>query len=74
MLTVSELASESEVTPDTVRHYAHIGLLSPERDPKNGYKLFCDREQHFTVNTFDNLLSFLEKFPQGASAAVWSAF
>lgn len=46
MLMVSELASQSEVTPDTVRHYAHIGLLNPERDPKNGYKLFSFDDVH----------------------------
>ncbi len=40
MLTVSEIASRANVTPDTVRHYVHIGLLKPERNPQNGYKLF----------------------------------
>jgi len=40
MLTVSELASRTGVTADTVRHYVHIGLLTPERHPDNGYKLF----------------------------------
>lgn len=40
MFTVSELAGKAEVTPDTVRHYVHIGMLKPERNPTNGYKLF----------------------------------
>jgi DNA-binding transcriptional MerR regulator len=40
MFTVSELANRAKVTPDTVRHYVHIGLLNPSRDPQNGYKLF----------------------------------
>jgi len=42
MFTVSELAGKAEVTPDTVRHYVHIGMLNPERNPHNGYKLFSD--------------------------------
>lgn len=42
MFTVSELAGRAEVTPDTVRHYVHIGMLRPERNPHNGYKLFSD--------------------------------
>ncbi|MBL1274610.1 MAG: MerR family transcriptional regulator [Ectothiorhodospiraceae bacterium] len=40
MFTVSELAGRAEVTPDTVRHYVQIGMLNPERNPHNGYKLF----------------------------------
>jgi MerR family transcriptional regulator, Zn(II)-responsive regulator of zntA len=40
MYTVSELAGQAKVTPDTVRHYVHIGMLNPERNPHNGYKLF----------------------------------
>lgn len=40
MLTVSELSKEVEMTTDAVRHYVRIGLLSPSRNPVNGYKLF----------------------------------
>ncbi len=40
MLTVSELSKLAGVTPDTVRHYVHIGLLIPQRRLKNGYRLF----------------------------------
>jgi MerR family transcriptional regulator, Zn(II)-responsive regulator of zntA len=42
MFTVSELSGRAEVTPDTVRHYVHIGMLKPERNPHNGYKLFTE--------------------------------
>jgi len=44
MFTVSELAKRADVTPDTVRHYVHIGMLSPERNPHNGYKLFTGED------------------------------
>ncbi len=44
MFTVSELAKRASVTPDTVRHYVHIGMLKPERNPHNGYKLFVDKD------------------------------
>jgi len=40
-MTVAELARQSGVTPDTVRYYARIGLLNPERHPANNYKLFA---------------------------------
>lgn len=44
MFTVKELAKQAEVTPDTVRHYVHIGLLDPERHPVNGYKIFINSD------------------------------
>ncbi len=43
-MTVRELANRARVTPDVVRYYVRIGLLQPERDKNNGYKLF--HEQH----------------------------
>lgn len=42
MFTVSDIAKQVDVTPETVRHYVRIGLLSPERNPLNGYKIFND--------------------------------
>lgn len=39
-MIVSELAKRAEVTPETVRYYTRIGLLKPQRDPENGYKLY----------------------------------
>lgn len=44
MLTVSQIARRADVSADTVRHYAHIGLLKPERNPQNGYKLFSEMD------------------------------
>lgn len=37
---VSELARCCTVTADAVRHYTDKGLLRPERDSSNGYKLY----------------------------------
>jgi len=42
MLTVSELSKAAKVTPDAIRHYVRIGLLTPSRNPDNGYKQFSD--------------------------------
>ncbi len=44
MLTVSELSKAAQATPDAVRHYVRIGLLTPSRNPDNGYKLFSDND------------------------------
>jgi len=40
MLTVRELSKAAQTTPDAIRHYVRIGLLTPSRNPDNGYKLF----------------------------------
>ena len=40
MLTVTELANRSGATPHAVRSYTRLGLLRPERNPDNGYRLY----------------------------------
>lgn len=40
MIQVKELAQFCNVPTDTVRYYTRIGLLHPNRDPINGYRLF----------------------------------
>ena len=44
LFQVKELAQRCDVPPDTIRHYARIGLLQPSRNPVNGYKLFSDND------------------------------
>ena len=39
-MIVSELAKRSGIPAHVVRYYARIGLLTPVRNPENGYKLF----------------------------------
>ncbi len=39
-MKVAQLAQATGVSSDTVRYYARIGLLTPTRDPSNGYKAF----------------------------------
>lgn len=39
-MKVGELARAAGVTAETVRHYTREGLLSPQRDPANGYQLY----------------------------------
>ncbi len=43
-MTVRELAQRAGVTSDAVRYYVRIGLLQPERDSHNGYKLFSEQD------------------------------
>lgn len=44
MLTVSELSKLVKATPDTIRHYVRIGLLTPSRNLENGYRQFNNNE------------------------------
>jgi len=39
-LHVAELARRAQVTPATIRYYSRVGLLSPDRQPDNGYRCF----------------------------------
>ncbi|PID66939.1 MAG: MerR family transcriptional regulator [Gammaproteobacteria bacterium] len=39
-MQVRHLAKFANVTPETVRYYTREGLLSPARDPNNGYKIY----------------------------------
>ncbi|HHJ20267.1 MAG TPA: MerR family transcriptional regulator [Gammaproteobacteria bacterium] len=40
MLTVNELATKSHVTANAVRYYTRRGLLHPQRNPDNDYRLY----------------------------------
>lgn len=44
MLTVTELARESDTTPHAVRYYTRKGLLQPVRNPDNNYRLYKPSE------------------------------
>jgi len=39
-MRVTELAKVMNTTPDTVRYYTRIGLISPLKNPENGYKAY----------------------------------
>jgi DNA-binding transcriptional MerR regulator len=40
MLTVSELATQSDTAAHVVRYYVRIGLIQPASQQENGYRLF----------------------------------
>lgn len=44
MLTVTELARQSDTTPHAVRYYTRKGLLQPQRNPENNYRLYKPSE------------------------------
>lgn len=40
--TIHMLATRLGITQETIRHYKNLGLLSPERNPDNGYYYYDD--------------------------------
>lgn len=44
-MRVNELAKKVGVTPDTVRYYTRIGLLTPTKNIENGYKNYTSTDQ-----------------------------
>lgn len=44
MMTVIDLAKQSGVTPHAVRYYTQKGLLTPSRNPDNGYRQYKPSE------------------------------
>jgi len=43
-MIVSELSKQSGVPAHVIRYYSRIGLLTPERNPDNGYKIFSEKD------------------------------
>lgn len=43
-MIVSQIAKKLGVTPNTIRHYARVGLLEPLRDSRNGYRYFTNED------------------------------
>jgi len=39
-MTVSDVAKLADVAPEVVRYYSRIGLIKPQRNQKNGYRLY----------------------------------
>jgi len=44
-MRVTELAKTINTTPDTVRYYTRIGLITPIKSANNGYKLYGEKDQ-----------------------------
>jgi len=42
--TVTQLANQCNSTPNAVRYYTKMGLLQPQKDPQNGYRLYNEKE------------------------------
>ncbi len=43
-MTVRDVAALANISPEVIRYYSRIGLIKPQRNKKNGYKLYDQRD------------------------------
>jgi len=43
-MKVNEISKKTGIAPHVIRYYARIGLLKPQRDGNNGYKLYTHED------------------------------
>jgi MerR family Zn(II)-responsive transcriptional regulator of zntA len=72
-MTVTELANAINTTPDTVRYYTKMALITASKNPNNGYKIYgksaqnrlkfilSARQLNFSVAEIKNILIETDK-------------
>jgi DNA-binding transcriptional MerR regulator len=72
-MTVTELANAISTTPDTVRYYTKMALITARKNPNNGYKIYgksaqnrlkfilSARQLNFSVAEIKNILIETDK-------------
>lgn len=72
-MTIGEAAAIAEVQPSAIRHWEKEGLIVPERDPENGYRLFTPthirqilliRTLRKTVYVLENMKEIVQSIEQ----------
>lgn len=65
-MTIGEVAALTDVPASAIRHWEKEGLLSPERDPENGYRLFTSMHirQILLIRTLRRTVYFLESMKE----------
>ncbi|MBM7563959.1 MerR family transcriptional regulator [Paenibacillus sacheonensis] len=66
VMTIGEAAELTGVPASAIRHWEREGLLQPERDPDNGYRLFNTTHirQILLIRTLRRTVYFLEKMKE----------
>lgn len=65
-MTIGEAATLTEVPPSAIRHWEKEGLISPDRHPDNGYRLFTPMHirQILLIRTMRRTVYFLENIKE----------
>jgi len=66
LMTIGEVAAITNVQPSAIRHWEKEGLLSPERDPENGYRLYTPVHvrQILLIGSLRRSVYYLEKMKE----------
>lgn len=65
-MTIGEAAALTDVQPSAIRHWEKEGLITPERDPENGYRLFTPVHirQILLIRTLRKTVYYLENMKE----------
>lgn len=65
-MTIGEAAAFTDVQTSAIRHWEKEGLISPERDPENGYRLFTPMHirQILLIRTLRKTVYYLENMKE----------
>ncbi|MEK5476154.1 TioE family transcriptional regulator [Paenibacillus sp. FSL R5-0407] len=65
-MTIGEIAAFTGSAPSAIRHWEKEGLISPERDPENGYRLFSpvDARKILLIRTLRGTVYFLKSMKE----------
>lgn len=65
-MTIGEVAALADVQGSAIRHWEKEGLLTPERDPENGYRIFTPVHvrQILLIRTLRKTVYFLENMKE----------
>ncbi|MBW7473882.1 MerR family DNA-binding transcriptional regulator [Paenibacillus oenotherae] len=66
LMTIGEAAAFTDVQASAIRHWESEGLLTPERDPENGYRVFSPMHirQILLIRTLRRTVYFLENMKE----------
>ncbi|GIP53898.1 TioE family transcriptional regulator [Paenibacillus vini] len=65
-MTIGEIAAFTGSAPSAIRHWEKEGLIAPERDPENGYRLFSpvDARKILLIRTLRGTVYFLKSMKE----------
>ncbi|MCC3373261.1 TioE family transcriptional regulator [Cohnella sp. REN36] len=65
-MTIGEVAELADVPTSAIRHWEKEGLLTPDRDPENGYRLFTPTHvrQILLIRTLRRTVYFLDRMKE----------
>jgi DNA-binding transcriptional MerR regulator len=65
-MTIGEIAALTDVQQSAIRHWEKEGMLSPERDPENGYRIFTPTHirQILLIRTLRRTVYYLENMKE----------